>query len=89
MPYEVVKTGQDKGYVINTKSGKTYSDNPIPLVKAERQERLLRAVEHGFKPTGKSIENKKKDDPCWSGYEMFGMKTKDGRRVPNCVPKKE
>ena len=22
---------------------------------------------------------------CWSGYEQFGMKTKAGRSVPNCV----
>lgn len=53
MPYEVVKAGQGKGYVLNTKTGKTYSESPIPLVRAERQERLLRAVEHGFTPTGK------------------------------------
>lgn len=85
MPYEIVKTGQGKGFVLNTKSGKTYSDNPIPLVRAERQERLLRAVEHGYKPTGEKAE----DDPCWSGYEMIGMKTKGGRRVPNCVPRKD
>ena len=25
-------------------------------------------------------------DPCWKGYEMIGMKDKDGRKVPNCVP---
>jgi len=29
---------------------------------------------------------KTKDDPCWDGYEQFGMKTKDGKEVPNCVP---
>ena len=23
---------------------------------------------------------------CWSGYEAIGMKTKNGRKVPNCVP---
>jgi hypothetical protein len=28
-------------------------------------------------------------DPCWSGYEMIGMKKKGGRKVPNCVPIKE
>lgn len=28
------------------------------------------------------------DNPCWEGYEAYGFKTKDGRRVPNCVPKK-
>lgn len=25
-------------------------------------------------------------DPCWKGYEMVGMKKKDGKEVPNCVP---
>ena len=29
------------------------------------------------------------DDPCWDGYEMVGMKNKDGKEVPNCVPIKE
>jgi hypothetical protein len=27
------------------------------------------------------------DDPCQAGYEQVGMKDKDGRKVPNCVPK--
>ena len=26
--------------------------------------------------------------PCWNGYEMIGMKLKNGRLVPNCVPEK-
>lgn len=29
----------------------------------------------------------KKDSPCWEGYEQIGMKEKDGKMVPNCVPK--
>ena len=24
--------------------------------------------------------------PCWKGYKQVGMKDKDGRQVPNCVP---
>jgi len=28
-------------------------------------------------------------DPCWNGYEQIGMKEKDGKEVPNCVPTKE
>jgi hypothetical protein len=28
-------------------------------------------------------------DACWSGYTAVGMKMKNGRRVPNCVPKNE
>ena len=26
---------------------------------------------------------------CWKGYEAVGMKTKNGRKVPNCVPVKK
>lgn len=32
-------------------------------------------------------KKRKKKDPCWTGYEMVGMKDKDGKLVPNCVPK--
>ena len=32
--------------------------------------------------------SKSKSDPCWEGYEAIGMKTKNGKQVPNCVPKK-
>lgn len=31
----------------------------------------------------------KEENPCWDGYEMVGMKMKDGKEVPNCVPKNE
>lgn len=34
-------------------------------------------------PTGKL------KDACWTGYTAVGMKTKNGRKVPNCVPVKE
>jgi hypothetical protein len=27
------------------------------------------------------------NDACWKGYEAIGMKMKNGRKVPNCVPK--
>lgn len=36
------------------------------------------------------VEKAKKmegEDPCWSGFEMQGFKDKDGKKVPNCVPK--
>lgn len=32
-------------------------------------------------------ESKDSDNPCWDGYEMVGTKKKDGKEVPNCVPK--
>lgn len=28
-------------------------------------------------------------NPCWKGFKAYGMKMKDGKRVPNCVPIKE
>jgi hypothetical protein len=30
---------------------------------------------------------KKSKGPCWDSYQMVGMKMKNGKRVPNCVPK--
>ena len=26
------------------------------------------------------------ENPCWSGFKQVGMKTKNGKQVPNCVP---
>ena len=31
---------------------------------------------------------KGKDNPCWKGYKAVGMKKKNGKMVPNCVPEK-
>ena len=39
-------------------------------------------VSKAAKKSAKSIK-----DPCWDGYEKIGMKVKNGRLVPNCVPK--
>jgi len=32
------------------------------------------------------VEPKEDADPCWEGYQQIGMKDKDGKEVPNCVP---
>lgn len=37
----------------------------------------------------KEQEKMKGEDPCWDGYEMVGKKKKNGKEVPNCVPKEE
>lgn len=48
-----------------------------------RKQELSTYLQMGWK------EIKEEDsDPCWKGYEMIGMKKgKDGKEVPNCVPK--
>jgi hypothetical protein len=40
-----------------------------------------------MKAFGKFKEGLEKS--CWKGYESIGMKNKNGKKVPNCVPVKE
>ena len=46
-------------------------------------EKALKAAQAGSK--NESVSEDK--DPCWDSYKQIGMKTKGGRKVPNCVPK--
>ena len=39
-----------------------------------------------FKYIEEDKDLSEKENPCWDGYEMVGMKEKDGKSVPNCVP---
>ena len=41
--YDILKVGEGKGYVRNTKTGRVFSRSPIPLVNAEKQLRLIEA----------------------------------------------
>lgn len=34
-------------------------------------------------------ENLRNENPCWKGYHPVGTKKKNGKTVPNCVPKNE
>lgn len=38
----------------------------------------------GWKSVSESTDEL--DEDCWKGYKAVGMKMKNGRRVPNCVP---
>ncbi len=38
---------------------------------------------------GAAADNYIEPNPCQEGYEAIGLKEKDGRMVPNCVPVKE
>ena len=63
-------------------------DNPGPKWKARywscRQWRGGKKVE-----ADEEVEAKDADDPCTEGYEQYGMKMKNGRKVPNCIPIKQ
>ena len=44
--------------------------------------------ENKMKLVDKILSELQEEDPCWKGYTQVGMKTKKGRKVPNCVPSK-
>ena len=48
MPYGLEHWGK-KAIVVNTMTGKHFSEHPIPIKKAEAQMRLLYGIEHGMK----------------------------------------
>lgn len=53
------------------------------------QKKLPPALQKAIEKKDKNEEVKMKDDPCWKDYKMVGMKKKNGKEVPNCVPKEE
>jgi hypothetical protein len=52
MPYGLEHWGK-KAIVVNTMTGKHFSDHPIPVKKAEAQMRLLYSVASDVKPRQK------------------------------------
>jgi hypothetical protein len=60
---------------------KQRGDKPLTVsdVKAPRKDSISAAA------TLQKMKNEDAD-PCWKGYKMVGMKNKNGRKVPNCVP---
>lgn len=59
-------------------------------IKAGSGERMRKPGSKGA-PTDAAIKASQNEeaDPCWKGYEQVGMKKKNGKTVPNCVPVKE
>ena len=55
-------------------------DKPKEVVCNIARQLMDELIVEGNKPLKKS---------CWKGYEAVGMKTKNGKKVPNCVPIKE
>lgn len=49
------------------------------------QERVLSAINDiNLYPSKEELKA-----PCTDGYEQYGMKIKNGRKVPNCIPEKD
>jgi RimK family alpha-L-glutamate ligase len=49
-------------------------------------DKIVKTYKHDTPGERKEIEE---DKPCWVGHQQLGMKMKNGKKVPNCVPVKE
>jgi hypothetical protein len=58
----------------------------LPSLEYGRRELKKEEVEELEEGENEQIKG---GDPCWKGYEMVGMKKKNGKKVPNCVPTNE
>lgn len=84
------KSGSGGGHDVYTHPHST-ENVAIPRHKGDLRAPIVLSI---MKTVNKANENsakvnEEKDDPCWKGYEMIGMKKKKGKEVPNCVPIKE
>ena len=66
------------------KSGDKNAKILLDYLKSEWNERYRGTYSRPGQPERFGLE-----DACWEGYEPVGTKQKDGRTVPNCVPKDE
>ena len=57
--------------------------------KKDRRRKFDDKVDEEKQELDEDIELYEEDDPCWDNYEQVGMKKKDGKEVPNCVPKQK
>jgi hypothetical protein len=65
----------------------SYSDKDSAI--KDRDEKHPGAEVHQVGSRGKVKSKFEEDkDPCWDNYKQIGMKKKNGKTVPNCVPKK-
>jgi hypothetical protein len=48
-----------------------------------------KAIKEAMGKEEETSDNAEDKDPCWKDYEMIGMKTKNGKKVPNCVKKEK
>ena len=53
----------------------------------DRHDRHVTTIKNSMgKYDGPVKEEKDLDNACWKGFKAIGLKTKNGKKVPNCVP---
>ena len=97
-PADSKPTGDPSAYYASKKPGEYTGDSverdeqPIQEEPVQDQIRNLKQKLAALESSDSELEEDGKlssgaDDPCWKGYEMVGTKKKNGKEVPNCVPK--
>jgi len=74
----IVKVGSQ--FRLLSKKGKNLGTYPSRS-GAEKRERQVQYFKHAAESTT--------DEACWAGYKQVGLKKKNGKNVPNCVPVNE
>jgi hypothetical protein len=94
---EQAKQNKTMKNMMDASRGARYKlNNPVPDRDPEHKTaqahnkaigRALRKEEEELEEVAKATGDLK--DACWKGYTAVGMKMKNGKKVPNCVPVKE
>jgi hypothetical protein len=80
------KTADERPYFENTNDVLGLYKNPSLQSKETEDEEEEEKKTGGAKGFALLKRIYGSGDPCWKGYEQFGMKEKKGRQVPNCIP---
>ena len=77
--------------VIEVEDGLEKSIDPKPEDEMDNAEELSdEDISKSYESDNEEEDNwDNMEKACWSGYKQVGMKDKNGRRVPNCVPVKK
>lgn len=74
-------------------TGIAYSTDGVQIMKKKSLKKgdpkidAIQTVQKRKDKAWKDLAKKEDNDPCWKDYKMIGMKKKNGKTVPNCVPK--
>ena len=88
---KVVKTAKD-GYDEGRGKSAPAAKPASPTVKPAAKKPVAKPMSKSKGNLDKllqDIRSEAMENPCWKGYEMIGTKNKNGKKVPNCVPKEE
>lgn len=88
---KVVKTAKD-GYDEGRGKSAPAAKPASPTVKPAAKKPVAKPMSKSKGNLDKllqDIRSEAMENACWKGYEMIGTKNKNGKKVPNCVPKEE